>query len=148
MRLALISSSLLVLLSACASTPAPIRQDATEASLKSTEIAFAESFAARDFNRFASFIADDAIFLNGGDLLRGKPAILAFWQTFFKDPAPPFSWTPSYVAMLADGSLGQTSGPVSNPAGKAILNFESTWRAKPDGSWEIIFDNGFTACGD
>ena len=45
-------------------------------SLARAETAFAETMRARDFQRFAAFIADDAVFINGGKPLRGKPAII------------------------------------------------------------------------
>jgi hypothetical protein len=44
------------------------------------EGAFAESMKARDFDRFASHVAEDAIFFGDGGAQRGKQAILAAWR--------------------------------------------------------------------
>ena len=32
-------------------------------------------------------------------------------------------------------------------AGKAILEFRSTWRRDPDGRWKVVFDDGTCLCG-
>ena len=137
-------------LAACASQPAaqPV-PDVAELTrqVHATETAFAQTMADRDFEAFAALIADDAIFVNGRTPLRGKTVILADWKKYFDGPVP-FSWKPETVVVLDDGSLAQTKGPVFDPAGKHILEFRSTWRREPDGSWKIIFDDGACRCAD
>lgn len=139
-----------LLLAACASTPPPAPAvDVAELTrqVAAAETAFAQSMADRDFAAFASHIADDAIFVNGRNPLRGKAAILADWKKYFDGPVP-FSWKPETVVVLDDGSLGQTKGPVFDPAGKPILEFRSTWRRGADGRWKIIFDDGACRCAE
>lgn len=141
---------LLLLLAGCASTPrpaAPVDLDALTREVAATETAFAQSMADRDFGAFAALIADDAIFVNGRKPIRGKAAILADWEKYFDGPVP-FSWKPETVVVLDDGSLAQTKGPVFDPAGNHILEFRSTWRREPDGSWKIIFDDGACKCAE
>lgn len=134
-------------LAACMSMPPKTPQDAAELErqVAAAETAFAQSMAERDFEAFSAFIADDAIFVNGRNPLRGKTAILADWKKYFAGPAP-FSWKPETVVVLDDGSLAQTKGPVFDPAGKPILEFRSTWRRDPDGSWKVVFDDGACRC--
>jgi ketosteroid isomerase-like protein len=136
-------------LAACASVPPPpaVDVDALTREVAATETAFAQSMADRDFEAFASHIADDAIFVNGRTPLRGKAVILADWKKYFEGPAP-FSWTPETVVVLDDGSLAQTKGPVYDAAGKPILEFRSTWRREADGSWKIVFDDGACRCAE
>jgi uncharacterized protein (TIGR02246 family) len=138
-----------LVLAACASLPAPPMADpaALERQVAAAETAFAQSMADRDLEAFASHIAEDAIFVNGRQPLRGKAAILADWKKYFEGPAP-FSWKPETVVVLEDGSLAQTKGPVFDPAGKPILEFRSTWRREPDGRWRVVFDDGACRCAD
>jgi uncharacterized protein (TIGR02246 family) len=137
-------------LAACASQPAaksaPDLAELTR-QVHATETAFAQTMADRDFEAFASFIAEDAIFVNGRNPLRGKAVILADWKKYFDGPVP-FSWKPETVVVLDDGSLAQSKGPVFDPAGNAILEFRSTWRREADGQWKIIFDDGTCRCGE
>jgi ketosteroid isomerase-like protein len=136
-----------LVLAACAGVPAPpLAEPAVlERQVAAAETAFAQSMADRDFAAFASHIAEDAIFVNGRNPLRGKAAILADWKKYFDGPAP-FSWKPETVVVLDDGSLAQTKGPVFDPAGKPILEFRSTWRREADGSWKVVFDDGTCRC--
>lgn len=142
--------SALLLCAACATTvppaaPAPVDLDALTAQVRATETAFAKTMADRDHAAFASFLADDAIFVNGTKPIRGRAAIAADWQRFFTGPVP-FSWKPETVVVLDDGSLAQTKGPVWDPAGNVIAEFRSTWRQESPGVWKIVFDDGACAC--
>ena len=132
-------------LTACASNSlAP--SAASPASLVAAETAFAKSMADRDLEIFASLIHDDAVFINGGKPLRGKTAILAHWKTFFQKPEAPFSWKPEIAEVSFSTGLGYTEGPVRTPDGKVIAKFYSTWKVQADGSWQVVFDNGYDVC--
>ncbi|MCU0756931.1 MAG: nuclear transport factor 2 family protein [Xanthomonadales bacterium] len=144
MRTLLFVLSLLVL-SGCATTPTAERTISRE-SLIAAETGFAQSMADRDFERFASYIDDEAVFLNGGQPLRGKAAILAHWKRYFDAPEAPFAWRPELAEVSAGHSLGSTEGPVSTLGGQVIARFYSTWKRQPDGRWTVIFDNGYDVC--
>ncbi len=111
--------------------------------ITATEQQFADTMANRDLAAFLSFVADDAVFLNGGKPLAGKQAIADRWRPFFDGAAAPFSWQPDLVVVLASGALATSTGPVSNPAGQVVARFHSTWRLESDGRWRIVFDNGY-----
>lgn len=149
MRHALIFA-LAFLVAACASD-APMRPVVDAATLerevRDAETAFARTMAARDFAAFGRFIADDAVFVNGGQPLRGKAAIVAEWRKYFADADAPFAWRPEIVAVLPSGTLAQTVGPVTGADGKEFARFYSTWRRDADGRWRIVLDNGYrTSC--
>lgn len=110
------------------------------------EIAFAKTMADRDHAAFMGFIADDAVFLNGGKPLRGKAAIGEHWKRFYSGPTAPFSWKPDLVEVVGSGNLAQTLGPVASPGGQVIARFYSSWRLEPDGRWRVVFDDGYDVC--
>lgn len=134
-----------LLLAGCATPPPPDITPLAE-QVRAAETAFAGSMAARDFAAFASWVADDAVFVNGGKPLRGKPAVLAHWERFFRGPAAPFSWKPEIVEVLASGQLAYSEGPVSLPDGRVVARYASTWRRNPDGGWRVVLDNGYDVC--
>lgn len=135
-------------LASCATpsvTTPPARAELV-AAVTAAETAFARTMADRDFAAFMRFVADDAIFLNGGRPLRGKAAVGGHWQRFFQSPSAPFSWRPEFVEVIESGALAQTTGPVMSPDGKIIARFYSTWRRSADGRWQVVFDDGYDVC--
>jgi ketosteroid isomerase-like protein len=103
------------------------------------EEGFAAAFAARDPERFAAFIADEAVFAGANTLLRGKAAVREAWTRMMLDgPAAPFSWRPTRV--LVTGDVALSSGPVLDPAGNWVGGFTSVWRRQADGAWKVALD--------
>ena len=130
-------------LAACASEPPMGGGAALARDVMDTERAFAATMAARDHAAFASFLAEDAVFLNGGrGELRGKSAIAEYWKRYYSAPQAPFSWQPDRVALLDSELLAYSTGPVAAPDGKVFARFYSTWRREPTGAWRVIFDDG------
>lgn len=111
------------------------------AEVTATEKAFAAAFAARDLKAFRSFLAADTIWM-GKEPLHGPEAVMAAWNGYLTAPQPPFSWSPDLALVLPSGDLARTTGPVLNPEGKVVARFQSTWRRRPAGGWEIVFDFG------
>jgi ketosteroid isomerase-like protein len=115
--------------------------------VRQTEQAFAETMELRDFDKFLSFISDEAVFFSGSAALRGKQKVAEAWQPFFKEPAAPFSWQPEVVQVLDSGTLALSSGPVHDATGKLVGTFTSIWRLnETTHKWQIIFDKGNDAC--
>ena len=113
--------------------------------LRGAESAFARSMAERDAEAFASFLAEEAIFMGQRETLRGKAAVAAAWSRFFEGEAAPFSWAPERVEVLDSGTLGLTSGPVRDAEGTVIGTFNSIWRREGT-VWRIVFDKGCPPC--
>ena len=114
------------------------------AEVRATETAFATAFAARDVAAFRRFLAPDTIWM-GKEPLLGPDAVMAAWHGWLTSAKPPFSWSPDLALVLPSGDLARTSGPVLDPDGKPVGRFQSTWRRKPAGGWEIVFDFGTAA---
>ncbi len=134
-------------LGACASGPPPLDNAALQKQVMDTELGFAKTMADRDHTAFASFIAEEAVFLNGGRPLRGKQAVADYWKRFYIGPQAPFSWKPDRVQVLDSGGLAYSTGPVFDADGKQFARFYSTWRREPDGAWRIVFDDGCSMGG-
>lgn len=110
------------------------------------ERAFAKSMSDRDIKAFASFVAAEAIFVNGPTTLRGKAQVVSAWSKFFEGASAPFSWDPDQVEVLESGGLALSTGLVRDPAGKVIGRFNSIWRLElPDNTWRVVFDKGSPA---
>lgn len=114
--------------------------------LRATETAFAKTMADRDPAAFATFIADEAVFFGRNGEIRGKKAIVDAWAKFYEGKDAPFSWKSETVTVLDSGTMGLSSGPVFGADGKQFATFNSIWRHKADGKWEIVFDKGCTTC--
>jgi ketosteroid isomerase-like protein len=138
---------IVALLSGCATVGAPPEAADLREQVRQTELAFARTMAERDFDGFARFIDDEAVFLDGNDALRGKAAVLAAWRPTFAGPQAPFAWRPESVEVLASGSLAQSLGPVVAGDGRQVARFHSIWRRTGQGQWRIVFDKGYDVCG-
>jgi len=130
----------------CALTPPPATTAHLIEQVTAAEVAFAKTMADRDHAAFSSFISEEAVFINGGKPVRGKPAIAADWKKFYDGPRAPFSWRPDLVEVLPLGTLAYSTGPVSNPDGVVFARFASTWRLESPGVWRVVFDNGSDVC--
>ena len=132
--------------SGCASKgPAATRTELLS-QVRLAEEGFAATMARRDAAAFAEFIAEDAVFINSGNPLRGRAEIVGFWAKFFTPPAAPFAWRPELVEVASSGTLGYTEGPVLSPAGAVFAKFFTTWQLSSSGKWLVVFDNGYSVC--
>lgn len=129
-----------------ASAPA----ETTRQSLEAAELAFAASAAARDRERFRSFLDVDVVFAGGERPLRGPDAVLAGWDAFFRRGGPSIEWRPQAAEVTRDGLLGMTWGPYSirvQAADGSVREekgtYFSTWRRDTvDDDWKIVLDTG------
>lgn len=123
----------------------PILNDPRQ-TVEETERAFAETMAERDFEKFKSFLAEEAVFFSGETALRGKQQIADTWEAYFKEPQAPFSWEPKSVEVLESGTLAWSTGPVYDPEGEVVATFNSVWQLDASHQWRIIFDKGNAVC--
>nr|WP_235584330.1 nuclear transport factor 2 family protein [Massilia sp. MS-15] len=134
-----------VILSAAATSPGTQARDSNHAlkrQVMEAERGFAATMKARDFEGFKRYLADEAIFFGNEGPLRGKAAIARGWRQFYDKPEAPFSWQPEEVEVVDSGTLAYSGGPVFNAAGQRIGRFNSIWRLKAPGQWEVVFDRG------
>ena len=135
-----------VLLGVAAGVSAPYDMVDPEAQVEKVERAFARTMADRNFEAFQSFLSEEATFLSGSTLLRGKDAVSERWAAFYEEEQPPFSWEPETVSVLDSGKLALSTGPVRNSAGERVATFTSIWRQESPGVWRIVFDRGNPYC--
>ena len=114
--------------------------------VRQAELAFARSMRERNLAQFTESVSQEAVFFGSTRVHRGRDAVVAAWKGFFIEPAAPFSWEPKTVEVLASGTLAHSSGPVLDPQGKHIANFNSVWRLEAPGVWRIVFDKGEDIC--
>jgi ketosteroid isomerase-like protein len=131
---------------ACAQLTAAASRSELLAQVRAAEEGFAATMARRDQAAFARFLSEDAVFINGGDPLRGRAAITDFWKKFFVPTDAPFSWRPELVEVASSGTLGYTEGPVLSPTGAVFAKFFTTWQRSSGGQWLVVFDNGYSVC--
>ena len=129
----------------CAATAFAETNTDLQAQVRRTEIAFAKTMADRDHAAFASFLADETVFL-GRRTLRGKEEVKTAWKAYYDGPQAPFSWEPDQIQVLDSGTLALSSGPVRDPSGKRVGTFNSIWRREPDGKWKVVIDHGCPPC--
>jgi len=144
---ALFSHAVVILcMAAAGAAPTTTSNVELQNQVRETERAFARSMADRDHAAFASFVAEEAVFLSSKASLRGRKAIAEAWKVYFTAPQAPFSWEPERVEVLDSGTLAISTGPVRDPSGKRVGTFTSTWRRDSDGRWRIVLDSGCPAC--
>ena len=119
--------------------------EASAAKVRAREAAFAKSMADRDHAAFATFVAEEALFV-GRAVLRGRKAVAEGWKPYFEGPKAPFSWQPDRVEVVESGTLAFSTGPVFDPEGKRTGTFNSTWRLEKDAEWRVVLDSGCPPC--
>jgi len=93
MRPALLACALSVIaFDGRAAAPLPSANDlaAVAAEVKASEIAFARTMADRKLDKFADFVAEDAVF-NGRSAQIGRSAVVEAWKRFFEALQAPFN---------------------------------------------------------
>lgn len=126
------------------SSPDPV---ALAAQVRDAERAFAKTMADRDHQAFGTFIAEEAVFFGGQDVvLRGRARVMEGWKSLYEGEKAPFSWEPEQVEVLDSGGLALSSGPVRDPEGNQVGTFSSIWRREADGRWRVVFDKGCPPC--
>jgi len=106
-----------------------------------TENDFARTMAERRFDRFAAFVAEDAVF-QGNSPHIGRQAVLAAWKAYYEGEKAPFSWAPDRVTVSADGRSALSTGPVRDPEGRIVSRFLTLWHREGDGHWRVQADQG------
>ncbi len=136
----------LILLAVCPATADEVDHSELERQVEAVERAFARSMADRDFEAFKAFLSEEAVFLSGDEVRRGREAVAERWAAYFDEPEAPFSWEPGIVEVLDSGKLALSTGPVYGSNGNRFSTFTSVWRQEEPGVWRIVFDKGDRYC--
>lgn len=124
---------------------------ATErAAVRQADVDMSKAVAARDVDRFLSFLAEDVSFFpDQAPIAKGKAAVRELWAPFFEPKGPALSWEPVTVEVAASGDLAYTTGrfvlkgtdaqaQLSHRYGKYV----TIWRKRPGGAWKVAVDIG------
>jgi ketosteroid isomerase-like protein len=125
----------------------PAHQNALQQEVAATERAFAKTMADRDLAAFGRFISQEAVFVSGAKVLRGRQQVIDDWRKLYEGASAPFSWEPRTVQVLDSGRLALSRGPVHDTAGKLVGTYTSIWRLEAPKTWRIVFDSGCEVCG-
>lgn len=143
--------TLLLATFAQAAGPKPAKESKLAQQLRATEMAFAASAQAKDFEKFMSFVDDDIKSFHTGTMNVGKEKMREGWAPLFSDSNRSIVWSPEIVE--ASGSLGYTTGPFevhvkqADGSDQVVLRgrYTTIWRRHPDGSWKATLDVGSNA---
>ena len=111
---------------------------------------WARATAEKGVDGFASFIAEDTLFLAGGSpLIRGRQGAVDAWGGLLTDSSSSITWEPILAVLAESGELGYTVGQytmtVPGENGERLVEkgkYVTIWRKQADGSWKVVLDGG------
>ena len=118
------------------------KQEIIEAERAFCEMAKNEGISAA----FITFSADDVVVLRGNNLIKGKSALRASYES---RPSGNVSlvWAPDFVDVSSSGDLGYTYGKYTysstDSLGKVQSSegiFHTVWKRQADGTWKFVWD--------
>lgn len=108
---------------------------------------FADAVARHDAATFAEHVLPGAVFAGGGELLRGREAIVKAWGQVIRGEAGVFVWHPTSVDVTGDPHVALSRGPywIEKKAADGTSTFvtgtfQSTWVKDVDGVWRVAID--------
>ncbi|MBT8252387.1 MAG: DUF4440 domain-containing protein [Flavobacteriaceae bacterium] len=95
---------------------------------------------------FAHFAAPDAVLNRSPRLIKGPDSIRVFYEAA-SQPGQNLSWSPTFVDVSNDGTLGYTYGNFNfsmidstGTERKSQGIFHTVWKRQADGSWKYVWD--------
>lgn len=95
---------------------------------------------------FLAFAADNAALNRSNQVIKGKTAIREYFENQSLQEVQ-LSWTPEFIDVSEDGTLGYTYGPYTfsarDTSGRSIQSngiFHTVWKRQEDGSWKYVYD--------
>lgn len=127
---------------ACGPDPVAVRREVLE-----TERAFERRVADNGMaEAFTHFAADSAVILRGGQLIKGRQAIKAFYDHTVLDNFS-LKWEPTHITVARSGDLAYTYGMYTftstDSAGQVHPDtgaFHTVWQRQPGGAWRYVWD--------
>jgi uncharacterized protein (TIGR02246 family) len=146
----------LIALAGCNSAPpqtatpaaAPDTRAADEAAIRALDVEWAKAAASKDAAQWASYYADDArLYLPGGLLTEGKPAIKQALSAFLAMPGASLTFSPTKVVVARAGDFAYEEGDFVETAndkhGKPNVEkgkYVVVWQKQADGKWKAVID--------
>ena len=139
------SVSLALLLSAGgAASDAKARAAGARATVRQADIDRCAAVAARDLDRFLSFLADDVTFFpDGVPAATGKAKVAEIWAPFFDEKGPALKREPVTAEVAASGDLAYTTGTYVMTRGSGARRYGkyvTVWKKRPRGAWQVAVD--------
>ena len=113
------------------------------AELKKADRDWAKATAARNIDKFMSFIGDDAYMCDlTGKWMHGKDTIKADWTKALADPTFKLTWTVESADVSSDGGMGYTRGSFQGSQGAKPFSgsYATVWKKHKDGKWRVAVD--------
>ncbi|MBI5070504.1 MAG: nuclear transport factor 2 family protein [Deltaproteobacteria bacterium] len=117
------------------------------AALRRADAAFARSVADRDEAAFRDFLEEEAVFVGGAGLLRGRDEVFARWRKFLEEGGPVLRWAPTGGDGAASGDMGWTVGSSryegQDASGKQVAadgRYLTVWHRSGEAPWRVAFD--------
>jgi uncharacterized protein (TIGR02246 family) len=131
------------------------KADPAQAAVEKSNKLFSEAFARADFKTLAAMYDEDAVVLPpDGDMVKGRPAIEAFWKGVYDSGVK--GATLSVVDVTSSGDLAGEVGtavltikPPNAPEAAQKVKYVVVWKKQKDGGWKLYRDiwNGMPAAG-
>jgi len=143
-----VAVAILAFMWGCAPQPAPDTREADERAIREIEIEGSKAAAAKDMERYMSFIADDAVeFEPGKPMDTGKEAIRKGIDAFFAIPGASLTFQTAKVVVARGGDLAYTYGTyamtMNDAKGKPVNDkgkYVTVYGKQPDGKWKVVVD--------
>lgn len=125
----------------------PERMEQVKAEIYKTEKAFEKMVSDKGVaEAFYVFADENAVILRANDsIIKGKENIKKFYRT--KPANAIINWTPDFIEVSVDGTLGYTYGKYVWKLKKAdgTLSeskgiFHTVWKKQVDGTWKYVWD--------
>jgi ketosteroid isomerase-like protein len=131
--------------------PGPIDLESVREAVRQADVDFDLACAAKDRDRWAELVADDAVFFGGSGTIEGREAVVAAWApTLDPDGPATLRWQPVAVEVSGSGDLGYTRGNYQltvraedGSESESTGSYVSIWRkSAEDGKWRAVLDIG------
>ena len=120
--------------------------DPARAYIDKQAVAFSEAFARGDFETLASMYTEDAIaFPPDAEMVKGRPAIKAFWKGIHDSGVKGAKLTVMDVQSSGDlaaevGTAVLTIKPPNQPEATQSAKYVVVWKRQKDGTWKLHRD--------
>jgi ketosteroid isomerase-like protein len=123
----------------------------TSEEVRRADVEFDLASGARDLERWADLVAEDAVFFGGSRAIEGRQEVVETWAPLFEpEGSVTLRWQPVSAEVSSSGDLGYTRGryqqTVRAEDGTESLAtgwYVTIWRRSPeDGRWRAVLDIG------